>query len=68
LTGRAGVVAAQWWRAVRALLSAIIGAPDYDRYLDHVHRAHPERPPLTRDEFCRRQLDGRYNRVGGRCC
>jgi len=56
------------WAAVRASLRAIVGAPDYDRYLDHARRAHPGQTPLSREEFSARQLDRRYNRVGGRCC
>ena len=46
----------------------IIGAPDYDAYVEHVRRCHPGRTPLARDEFFRQRLDDRYNRVGARCC
>ncbi len=46
----------------------VIGAPDYERYLQHMRTAHPERPPMTRDEFARERLEARYSRPGSRCC
>lgn len=55
-------------RAVARVLRTIIGAPDYERYLDHMRRAHPERTPMTRDEFCQSRLEDRYSRPGNRCC
>jgi uncharacterized short protein YbdD (DUF466 family) len=51
-------------RAVRQIL----GAPDYERYLEHARRAHPGAAPLSRDEFCRRRLEERYGQLGTRCC
>lgn len=51
-----------------ATLHRIIGAPDYDGYLAHMRAHHPERPPLTRDEFVRQRLEDRYSRPGARCC
>jgi len=46
----------------------IIGAPDYDAYLVHHHRCHPDRPVLTEQEFIQQRLDDRYSRPGSRCC
>jgi uncharacterized short protein YbdD (DUF466 family) len=57
-----------WWVRLGELVRAIIGAPSYDRYLDHVRSAHPERSPLGRDDFIRRRLDERYSKPGARCC
>jgi uncharacterized short protein YbdD (DUF466 family) len=67
-TDPVGTAVTRWTRAIYASLLAIVGAPNYERYLAHVHRTHPDARPLTRDEFCQRQLEGRYNRTGGRCC
>ena len=53
---------------VLATLRAIVGAPDYDRYVAHVQARHPECTPLTRDEFARERLSARYDRPGSRCC
>ncbi|AHG91476.1 protein of unknown function DUF466 [Gemmatirosa kalamazoonensis] len=54
-------------RAAR-LLRAIVGAPDYERYVAHVHAHHPGCTPMTRDEFARERLAARYDRPGARCC
>ncbi|HEX6534496.1 MAG TPA: YbdD/YjiX family protein [Gemmatimonadaceae bacterium] len=51
-------------RAVRAVL----GAPDYDRYLAHLARRHPDAVPLSRAEFLRDRLRKRYDEPGSRCC
>ena len=51
-------------RAIRRVL----GAPDYDAYLTHMRRVHPELAPLTRDAFARDALERRYSRPGSRCC
>lgn len=51
-----------------ATLNRIIGAPDYDGYLRHHRRCHPDCRPLTRDEFVKQRLEDRYSRPGARCC
>jgi uncharacterized short protein YbdD (DUF466 family) len=51
-----------------ALVRSVIGAPDYERYLAHVRRHHPDVPPLTPDAFARDALSRRYDRPGSRCC
>ena len=54
-------------RAARAL-RAILGAPDYERYLAHIRERHPGETPLSREEFARQRLDDRYSKPGTRCC
>lgn len=49
-------------------LNRIIGAPDYEAYLRHQRACHPDRAPMTRDEFVRQRLNDRYSRPGARCC
>ena len=51
-----------------AVVRRIIGVPDYDRYVAHARRCHPERPLMSRDEFTRQRLVDRYSRPGSRCC
>jgi uncharacterized short protein YbdD (DUF466 family) len=51
-----------------ALLHRIVGAPDYQAYLDHMRRCHPEDEPLSEAAFFQQRLNDRYNRVGTRCC
>jgi uncharacterized short protein YbdD (DUF466 family) len=50
------------------IVRTIIGAPDYDRYVNHVRECHPGHAPMTRDEFARERLEARYSRPGTRCC
>lgn len=55
-------------RRVAKVIRTIIGAPDYDRYVAHVKKCHPDRTPMTRDEFSKSRLEARYNQPGNRCC
>ena len=50
------------------IVRRIIGAPDYERYLAHVARRHPDTTPLDREAFARDALARRYDRPGSRCC
>lgn len=54
--------------AAARVLHAVLGVPDYERYVAHVRARHPGEPPLTRAEFLRARLDDRYAKPGGRCC
>jgi uncharacterized short protein YbdD (DUF466 family) len=69
-----GAISMGRWRLARLLrrassaLRAIVGAPDYDRYLAHMRDRHPGRPVLSRPDFERQRLDDRYTRPGNRCC
>jgi uncharacterized short protein YbdD (DUF466 family) len=51
-------------RALRAML----GAPDYERYLEHVRAVHPGREPMTAEQFAEDRLNSRYSTPGARCC
>ena len=55
-------------RRVANVVRTIIGAPDYDRYVAHVRECHPDRTPMTRDEFSKSRMEARYNQPGNRCC
>ena len=55
-------------RSLARSLVRVVGAPDYDRYIEHMRRAHPDRRVLSRDEFCAERLEARYSRPGARCC
>jgi len=50
------------------ILRRVIGVPDYDLYLAHVHANHPGAEPMSRDEFMRQRLVDKYSRPGSRCC
>ena len=55
-------------RRVLRVVRTIIGAPDYDRYVQHMHDHHPECQVASRDEFMKQRLESRYSRPGSRCC
>jgi len=46
----------------------MVGLPDYDAYLEHMRRFHPERPAMSRAEFLRDRQAARYGGRNGRCC
>lgn len=50
------------------LVHRIIGAPDYDAYVAHATRCHPDRPVQSRDDFVNERLTDKYSRPGTRCC
>ncbi|HEY0502352.1 MAG TPA: YbdD/YjiX family protein [Lysobacter sp.] len=59
---------ARWWRASCQTARLAIGIPDYDVYAAHVRRMHPDRQPMTRDEFFRERMEARYGKGSNRCC
>jgi uncharacterized short protein YbdD (DUF466 family) len=49
----------------------MVGFPDYDTYVVHMQREHPEKPVMSYPEFFRNRQDARYGadgRRGFRCC
>jgi uncharacterized short protein YbdD (DUF466 family) len=55
-------------RRIAAVTRTVVGVPDYERYVKHMHSHHPECTPLTREEFVKDSLERRYSRPGNRCC
>jgi len=56
------------WLRARQTARSIIGVPDYDTYLRHCREHHPERAPMTYQEFFTERQNARYRGTGGRCC
>ena len=50
------------------VIRRVIGVPDYDRYVAHVHAHHPGSQPMSRAEFIRERQVDRYSKPGARCC
>lgn len=47
----------------------MIGMPDYETYVQHMKRIHPDQTPMTSAEFFRERQDARYGGKGGfKCC
>jgi uncharacterized short protein YbdD (DUF466 family) len=53
---------------IAGLLRRIIGAPDYAAYVAHLQAHHPERKPLSAQDFLAERLNARYEKPGARCC
>jgi len=56
------------WRWLAQTGRLIVGVPDYDLYLAHMRRTHPDRVPMTREAFFANRLQARYARGTSRCC
>jgi uncharacterized short protein YbdD (DUF466 family) len=49
----------------------MVGVPDYDIYVEHRRRVHPDEPIMSYKEFFRERQASRYGGQGGnigRCC
>jgi uncharacterized short protein YbdD (DUF466 family) len=60
--------AAGLWQRARQTARSVIGIPDYDTYLRHCREHHPERAPMTYEQFFTERQAARYRGTGGRCC
>ncbi|WP_279636024.1 YbdD/YjiX family protein [Corallococcus terminator] len=58
----------QGWRKSVRIARQMIGVPDYDTYVAHMLRHHPDRAVMTYAEFFNDRLQARYRGGGGRCC
>ena len=68
VTVRVGAGVRHRARHLARVVRAVVGAPDYERYLLHMREHHPEQEPLSLDAFARQKLNERYNTPGSRCC
>jgi len=55
-------------RAIAAAMRQVAGMPDYDSYVEHQRRCHPDRPLLGEREFFAEYLRARYADGPNRCC
>jgi uncharacterized short protein YbdD (DUF466 family) len=51
-----------------SFVRAVVGAPDYRRYLAHMRSAHPGDRVMTETEFDHTRMNDRYNKPGSKCC
>lgn len=62
---------AQAGRYFAQSLRLMVGLPDYDTYLRHMAATHPDREPMSYEDFFRERQQARYgggNGRMGRCC
>lgn len=67
-TGSAGARLRRAGRHLAQSLRLMVGVPDYDTYVAHVRRNHPEREPMSYEAFFRERQQARYGGGTGRCC
>ncbi|MDQ6770508.1 MAG: YbdD/YjiX family protein [Gemmatimonadota bacterium] len=51
-----------------SFVRAMLGVPDYARYLAHMREAHPGDRVMTETEFNHSRMNDRYNQPGSKCC
>ena len=51
-----------------SVVRAVLGVPDYDRYLSHMRTTHPGDRVMSETEFRHMRMNDRYNRTGSKCC
>ena len=56
------------WAAIFSAIRRIAGMPDYGAHVEHLRRAHPERPIPTEREFYEEFVRNRYEDGPTRCC
>ncbi len=49
-------------------LKLMVGLPDYQTYVQHMESTHPDRKPMTYEEFFRERQQARYGGGQGKCC
>ena len=55
-------------QCIATVLRRVSGMPDYQSYLAHVQRCHPEATPLSESQFYSDFIQGRYGDGPTRCC
>ncbi len=61
------VTRAAWTWAVRTA-RLMVGVPDYDVYIAHMGRMHPNIVPMDPAAFFTERLQARYGKGSSRCC
>ena len=51
-----------------SMVRAVLGVPDYERYLGHMRSNHPGDRVMTETEFRHTRMNDRYNKPGSKCC
>ena len=51
-----------------SVVRAVLGVPDYERYLAHMRSAHPGDRVMSETEFKHTRMSDRYNGPGSKCC
>ncbi len=62
------------WREVRRIyqrsdrfLHLLVGMPSYDKYLEHMHKNHPDKIPKSQKEFFKEAMESKYGAGRTKC-
>jgi uncharacterized short protein YbdD (DUF466 family) len=61
---------AQAGRYLGQSMRLMVGLPEYDTYLAHMEKTHPDQTPMDYEAFFRERQEARYGGAGkrGGCC
>ena len=60
---------ARMGQTLRQAARLMVGQPDYDTYVQHVRLTHPDKTPMSYEEFFRERQDTRFGaKSNGKCC
>ena len=54
------------WRGLQQSFRLMVGVQDYQNYLQHMQRQHPDFPPMSERDFHRYCLDARFPSQAGK--
>ena len=58
----------QMGRYLGQSLRLMVGLPDYQTYVAHMESTHPDREPMSYEEFFRERQEARYGGGQGKWC
>ncbi len=53
------------WQRLQQSFRLMVGVPDYNHYLEHMKKHHPDLTPMDAKSFYRHCVDARYPTAGG---
>jgi uncharacterized short protein YbdD (DUF466 family) len=53
------------WQGLQQSFRLMVGVPDYENYVEHMKKHHPDLTPMDAKTFYRHCIDSRYPTAGG---
>ncbi|TCB68698.1 YbdD/YjiX family protein [Acinetobacter sp. ANC 4178] len=53
------------WQGLQQSFRLMVGVPDYENYVEHMKKHHPDLAPMDAKTFYRHCVDARYPTAGG---
>lgn len=53
------------WQGLQQSFRLMVGVPDYENYVEHMKKHHPDLTPMDAKTFYRHCVDARYPTAGG---